>query len=137
MIKERIQTLIKALNLSGREFCKSIGQSDSWNRMIGTTIGLDIVRTILRTYPNININWLVLGEGEIFIENTHTELRERPTKLYFNKNYETLFEELRLDNKDLREENKKLRESLLDLMYKNEKLMVENAQLRAKAIEQK
>lgn len=137
MIKERIQTLIKALNLSGREFCKSIGQSDSWNRMIGTTIGLDIVRTILRTYPNININWLVLGEGEIFIENTPTELRERSTKLYFNKNYETLFEELRLDNKDLREENKKLRESLLDLMYKNEKLMVENAQLRAKAIEQK
>ena len=137
MIKERIQTLIKALNLSGREFCKSIGQSDSWNRMIGTTIGLDIVRTILRTYPNININWLVLGEGEIFIENTPTELRERPTKLYFNKNYETLFEELRLDNKDLREENKKLMESLLDLMYKNEKLMVENAQLRAKAIEQK
>lgn len=137
MIKERIQTLIKALNLSGREFCKSIGQSDSWNRMIGTTIGLDIVRTILRTYPNININWLVLGEGEIFIENTPTELQERPTKLYFNKNYETLFEELRLDNKELREENKKLRESLLDLMYKNEKLMVENAQLRAKAIEQK
>lgn len=137
MIKERIQTLIKALDLSGREFCKSIGQSDSWNRMIGTTIGLDIVRTILRTYPNININWLVLGEGDIFIENTTTDLKERPTKPYFNKNYEALFEELRLDNKDLREENKKLRESLLDLMYKNEKLMVENAQLRAKAIEQK
>ena len=29
MIKERIQALIKALNLSGREFCKNVGVSDS------------------------------------------------------------------------------------------------------------
>ena len=43
MIKERIKTLIKALDISGREFCKSIGQSDSWNRNIGNTIGIDIV----------------------------------------------------------------------------------------------
>ena len=137
MIKERIQTLIQALGISGREFCKSIGQSDSWNRMIGTTIGIDIVRNILRSYPNININWLVLGEGDIFIENTPNELRESTPKLYFNKNLENLLEELRLDNKELRAENKQLRESLLELMYKNEKLMVENAQLIAKSLEQK
>ena len=95
------------------------------------------MRNILRIYPNININWLVLGEGDIFIENTPNELRESTPKLYFNKNLENLLEELRLDNKDLREENKQLRESLLELMYKNEKLMVENAQLLAKSLEQK
>ena len=105
--------------------------------MIGTTIGIDIVRNILRSYPNININWLVLGEGDIFIENTPNELRESTPKLYFNKNLENLLEELRLDNKELRAENKQLRESLLELMYKNEKLMVENAQLLAKSLEQK
>ena len=137
MIKERIQVLIEALEVSGREFCKSIGQSNSWNRTIGKNIGTDIVVKILSTYPQVNINWLVLGEGDIFIENSTNELREAPSKLYFNKNYEAMFEELRLDNKDLREENKKLRESLLEQMYKNEKLMIENAQLHAKTLEQK
>ena len=137
MIKERIQTLIKALDISGREFCKSIGKSDSWNRNIGNTIGIDIVSNILRTYPSVNINWLMFGEGDIFIENTPNELRESTPQLYFNKNLENLLEELRLDNKDLREENKRLRESLLEVMYKNEKLMVENAQLLAKSLEQK
>ena len=137
MIKERIQTLIKALDISGREFCKSIGQSDSWNRNIGNTIGIDIVSNILRTYPSVNINWLMFGEGDIFIGNTPNELRESTPKLYFNKNLENLLEELRLDNKELRAENKQLRESLLELMYKNEKLMVENAQLLAKSLEQK
>ena len=137
MIKERIQVLIEALEVSGREFCKSIGQSNSWNRTIGKNIGTDIVVKILSTYPQVNINWLVLGEGEIFIDNSTNELREAPSKLYFNKNYEAMFEELRLDNKDLREENKKLREALLEQMYKNEKLMIENAQLRAKALEHK
>ena len=137
MIKERIQVLIEALDVSGREFCKSIGQSNSWNRTIGKNIGTDIVVKILSTYPQVNINWLVLGEGEIFIDNSTNELREAPSKLYFNKNYEAMFEELRLDNKDLREENKKLREALLEQMYKNEKLMIENAQLHAKTLEQK
>ena len=137
MIKERIQVLIQALGISGREFCKSIGQSDSWNRTIGKSIGTDIAVKILTTYPQVNINWLILGEGEKFIEINANELREAPSKLYFNKNYEAMFEELRLDNKDLREENKKLRESLLEQMYKNEKLMIENAQLHAKTLEQK
>ena len=137
MIKERIQVLIQALGISGREFCKSIGQSDSWNRTIGKSIGTDIVVKILTTYPQVNINWLILGEGEKFIDINANELREAPSKLYFNKNYEAMFEELRLDNKDLREENKKLRESLLEQMYKNEKLMIENAQLHAKTLEQK
>lgn len=136
MIRERIQALVEALGISGREFCKSIGKSNSWNRTIGKNIGTDIVVKILRTYPQVNINWLVLGEGDIFIENTPNELRKSSPNLYFNKNLENLLEDLRLDNKDLREENKKLRETLLELMYKNEKLMVENVRLIAKSLEE-
>lgn len=137
MIKERIQALIEALGISGREFCKSIGQSNSWNRTIGKNIGTDIVVKILSTYPQVNINWLMFGEGDIFVNTEANMLKDSSPKLYFNKNIENLLEELRLDNKDLREENKQLRESLLELMYKNEKLMVENAQLLAKSLEQK
>ena len=43
-----------------------------WQSLL-STIGIDIVRNILRSYPNININWLVLGEGEIFNLNAHSD----------------------------------------------------------------
>lgn len=127
-MKERIKSLIQALNISGREFSKSIGQSESWSRTIGKTIGNDIVAKILTTYPNVSIHWLVLGEGEIFKD-------DNPLLGMFNKNYESILEDLRSDNKELRRENQMLRESILEMMERNEKLMVENVTLRAKELQ--
>ena len=37
-------------------------------------------------------------------------------------------------NKELMEENKKLREELLEQMNKNQKLIIENSQLKAKSV---
>lgn len=134
MIKERIQALIKALGISGREFCKSIGQSDSWNRTIGNSIGSDVVSKILTTYPQVNIKWLVLGEGEKFNQITLDNVEESRPTCEINKNYQNLYEEVRKDNKDLREENNQLRNTVLELMHKNEKLLVENVQLKTKLL---
>lgn len=136
MIKERIQTLIKELGISGREFCKNIGQSDSWNRTIGKSIGTDIVVNILTTYPTVSLKWLVLGEGHIFTDERTGIVKESPKELSFNKDYEALFKEMREDNRELRKENKDLRDTILELMYKNEQLMIENVQLRAKSVEE-
>lgn len=135
-MRDRIQELVKALKISGREFNKNIGQSNSWNRTIGKTIGVDIASNILTIYPQVNINWLIKGEGEMFIEEVEESdnlLKDNPTGYQINKDYRAICEDLRNDNKDLRDENRKLRDTLLELMYKNEKLMIENAQLYAKA----
>ena len=132
MIKDRIQELIKALNISGREFNRRIGKSNSWNRTIGKSIGADIVSNISTTFPQVNIDWLIRGEGEMFIEDTPQEVNEDQGSYRINKDYKAICEDLRNDNKELRDENRKLRDTLLELMYKNEKLMIENAQLKAK-----
>lgn len=135
MIKERIRALIEALGVSGREFCRSIDQSESWNRLIGNSIGSDVVGKIMRTYPQINSRWLILGEGEMFGKNEVQTLHEEESIYLINNNYKNICEELRADNKELRVENKKLRETVLGLMYKNEQLMIENSQLKAKTLQ--
>lgn len=69
-MKERIDELIKALNISGREFSRSIGKSESFARTISGSIGSDVLVEIIRTYPDVNLSWLVIGEGEMFNKNT-------------------------------------------------------------------
>lgn len=134
MIKDRIQELIKALGISGREFNKTIGMSNSWNKTINKTIGIDVANNILTNYPQINVKWLISGEGTMFINETPEEVNDEHREYRINKDYKNICEDLREDNKDLREENKKLRETILELMHKNEILMVENVQLKAKNI---
>lgn len=132
MIKERIQLLIKGLNISGRAFSLSIGQSDSWSRTIGKTIGADVIGNILLRYPEVNVHWLITGNGDMFSSNDENTASDKATPYYLNNNYKELYEEVRKDNKDLREENKKLRDALLEQMNKNQELIIENSQLKAK-----
>ena len=134
MIKERIHLLIKELNMSARAFCMSIGKSESWARTIRETIGVDVIGNILREYPQVNIYWLISGEGEMFVQNEINKVAENAAPYSLNNNYKELYEEVRKDNRDLREENKKLREELLEQMNKNQKLIIENSQLKAKSV---
>ena len=136
MIKERIYLLIKELGISARAFGKSIGQSESWAKNIGKGIGTDVVTNILLEYPQVSLTWLVNGEGEMFTQNDINKVADNVTVRYLNNNYKELYEEVRKDNKDLREENKRLRESLLEEIQKNQSLIIENSQLKAKSVPQ-
>lgn len=122
--------------MSARAFCKSIGQSEGWAKNIGKGIGTDVVNNILLTYPQVSMAWLVNGEGEMFTRNDINTVADESTVHYLNNNYKELYEEVRKDNKDLREENKRLRESLLEEMQKNQSLIIENSQLKAKSVPQ-
>lgn len=135
MIKERIYLLIKELDMSARAFCKSIGQSEGWAKNIGKGIGTDVVNNILLTYPQVNMTWLVTGEGEMFIDPEQLIASDNHSTYYINNNYKEMYEEVRIDNKDLRDENRKLRESLLEEMHKNQSLIIENSQLKAKLVQ--
>lgn len=135
MIKDRIEQLIKEVGIGGRAFCRSIGQSDSYNKTIGKSIGTDVVNNILNVYPQVNVIWLVTGKGEMFIEPEQAIAADNHPAYYINNNYKEMYEEIRKDNKDLRDENRKLRESLLEEMHKNQSLIIENSQLKAKLVQ--
>lgn len=64
-IKDRIKTYIKSLDISIREFEKKVGKSNGYVNNIVNTISADVIVSITNNFPNLNINWLLTGEGEM------------------------------------------------------------------------
>lgn len=129
MIKKRLQELCKALHISGRKFGVGIGRSESWVRADSENVGTDVLVNLSTTWPQVNLRWVLTGEGPIFLPNTQHLACEDSPNYGINKDYD-LIQELRNDNAELRKENKDLREALLNLMNKNEILLIENTQLK-------
>jgi phage repressor protein C with HTH and peptisase S24 domain len=67
-VKERIKEFIYKNNLSISEFEKSIGASNGYVNSISKSIGIDKLNSILEKYPNINIEWLLTGKGDMLRE---------------------------------------------------------------------
>jgi len=68
MIKtiDRLMQFIKYAGLSARQFDISIGASNGYTLRMSknrASIGSDVIETILRTYPDLNVVWLLTGEG--------------------------------------------------------------------------
>lgn len=67
-IKERLLYIIETEKLSMAAFEVRCGLSNGYVRNIKETIGTDKLSTILKTFPNVNWEWLVHGEGEPYID---------------------------------------------------------------------
>ena len=63
-IQQRLCELAKALGKSNREFSRSIGKSDNYVASLGNDISLGVVNKISTVYPQVNILWLITGEGD-------------------------------------------------------------------------
>ena len=73
-LSERLLYFIeKELVVSIREFEKKIGVPyTTINRVIknGSNIGIDKIEKIAKAYPRLNVDWLIIGEGEIYEDAT-------------------------------------------------------------------
>lgn len=82
-VKNRLEQFIKAMNLSTRSFERSINASVGFVRNIRQSISPDKQSDILKVYPNLNMTWLLLGEGcmlrdDSVVKNTSYNLPEIP-----------------------------------------------------------
>jgi hypothetical protein len=70
-MKNRIRSLIKELNVTQIEFAESIGTTPTYLSQCLTTskrsFGVDFLLRIKHKYPNVNLNWLIADEGEMFL----------------------------------------------------------------------
>ena len=66
-IRERLFELCSALGVTTNAFSQEIGKNREFIRKITGEIGSDSLRQIYRTYPNVNIMWIITGEGEKFL----------------------------------------------------------------------
>lgn len=92
-IKQRILQFAETLNISKRDFYKTIGVSRGTLES-KTGITEDIVAKFIATYPEISVEWLVTGEGNIFKtkipenvrdENPNEDPNKNPNKRKFQK----------------------------------------------------
>ena len=68
----RIKQIISANELSVSAFAKSIGlaQVTVNNYILGKRkISFELIDAIAKNYPNISLEWLLRGEGEMYVSN--------------------------------------------------------------------
>lgn len=66
-VKERIKEFIAYLNISEREFCRTIGVGSAYISSIKRSIKADKLEAITAQYPQLNPVWLIRGEGEMLL----------------------------------------------------------------------
>lgn len=66
-VKERIRRFIKSKRMSVKAFETSIGAGNAYISSIRKGIGIDKLNVIKRKYPELNISWLLTGEGSMLI----------------------------------------------------------------------
>lgn len=96
-IKERLIELCTDMSITPNQFSQEIGKNREFIRKIIGEISSDALRNIHRTYPTINIMWIITGEGEKFLSPDNSESNDNNLTNY-----------LKEENKELKEEVKRL-----------------------------
>lgn len=63
---DRLMQFINHIGMSARQFDISIGASNGYTLRMKknhASVGSDVLETILQTYPDLNVVWLLTGEG--------------------------------------------------------------------------
>ena len=74
----RIKQIIEKSGLSDAAFSKKVGvlQMTLWRQVHGTRkLSLETVAAIANAYPEIDCNWLLRGEGSMYIETDKNDER--------------------------------------------------------------
>lgn len=69
-IHKRLLEYIDYLGITANDFSIKIGKSRGYVRSIKDDIGSKVMHSIMRTYPDFNIHWLLTGEGEMLKSQT-------------------------------------------------------------------
>jgi hypothetical protein len=65
---DRLMAFIENSELSARQFDLSIGASNGYilrMKKNNASIGSDVIENIIKTYPQLNIIWLLTGKGQM------------------------------------------------------------------------
>lgn len=68
-LKERMLQICAELGLSANKLSEDSGMSREYIRQMKDYISPEILRYISRTYPHINLIWLITGDGDIIKAN--------------------------------------------------------------------
>lgn len=125
-VKDRVKLFVKSIDIGVTDFEKSINVANGYVNSISKSMGIDKINLILEKYPNLSIEWLLTGKGEML--KVTQESQEVPNVLespnpkdeapeYKEKYYNLLEEnrELRLRIEKIDELTKALKKEIIEL----------------------
>ena len=79
MIKtiDRLIQFVEYIGLSARQFDLSIGAANGYTLRMKknhASIGSDVIESILSKYPQLNVVWLLTGEGDMIKSDSHFKI---------------------------------------------------------------
>lgn len=81
-VKERVEFLLKQTGLSQSDFAERSGYSRAVlsNFLTGKTDKprIDLLEAIKRAFPTLDLNWLITGEGDMWIGPPPSNLKDLP-----------------------------------------------------------
>lgn len=90
-VKERLNHFIKEENLNASEFIDSIGMSFPYFSEMKGSMRESQLKAIVEKYPQLNIEWLTTGEGQMFNENqTSNVAQEQDTPANYERKGNTI-----------------------------------------------
>ena len=86
-VKERIKAFIKWKEISTSAFCESISVSNAYVSSMRVSIQPDKLQSIALNYPELNIDWLLTGDGNMINPKKHKEKQHvsEHTPIYSNE----------------------------------------------------
>lgn len=70
-VKGRLLTYLKEKRIPQTEFCKRLGVASTYIGVIRKSIPAEKINRIASLYPDLNRDWLLYGEGEMYIPETN------------------------------------------------------------------
>lgn len=90
-MKDRIIQIMRLAGLSNAEFADKIGISTSSLSHIFSgrnNPSLDMVKRLHKSFPNISLNWIMYGEGEMYAQETGNTPDPKPEESFMDGNHD-------------------------------------------------
>lgn len=72
VVSDRLREFVKSLGLSNLAFEKECGLYNGYVKDIGTRVEVEKLGAILLKFPQLNLNWLLAGQGKMTNESIGT-----------------------------------------------------------------
>jgi transcriptional regulator with XRE-family HTH domain len=72
-VKERLTAFLRSKGINNSEFGRRTGTSSAYVSSIRQSISTDVLEKIAQAFPDLNVEWLLLGTGEMYRSDTVTQ----------------------------------------------------------------
>ena len=113
-MNERLRQIIEYYGITPHAFSQKIGVSEGTVRKIlseNTTIRSDNLEKISQNFTDIDLHWLITGQGDMFLHNRHTDSSEQASEHTPDKALQ-MIADLARENGQLQAENEELKNKL-------------------------